>query len=90
MTEPSRLERVEMLRRLLGPAEPELTCDECFARLHVYVELELSRRDADLAVPGMHAHLEGCPACREDHASLRALAAEPPSPPPTVEHEEQP
>jgi anti-sigma factor RsiW len=24
-------------------------------------------------VPGMRAHLEGCPACREDHESLREL-----------------
>ena len=31
--------------------------------------------DADAAVPGMRAHLEGCPACAEDHASLRALLA---------------
>ena len=29
--------------------------------------------DADAAVPGMRAHLEGCPACAEDHESLRAL-----------------
>ena len=25
------------------------------------------------AVPGMRAHLIGCPACHEDHESLRAL-----------------
>ena len=24
-------------------------------------------------VPGMAAHLDGCPACREDHESLRSL-----------------
>jgi DNA-directed RNA polymerase specialized sigma24 family protein len=31
--------------------------------------------DAELlrAVPGMAAHLEGCPACREDYESLLAL-----------------
>ena len=33
------------------------------------------RRDADRAVPGMRAHLDGCRACREEHDSLRALAA---------------
>ncbi|MGN6371902.1 MAG: hypothetical protein ACTHM1_02785 [Solirubrobacteraceae bacterium] len=27
---------------------------------------------ADDAIPGMRAHLEGCPACAEDHASLLA------------------
>lgn len=61
------------LRAVLGPPGPELTCDECFDHLDRYVELELAGRDADAAVPGMHAHLEGCPACREDHESLRAL-----------------
>ena len=36
-----------------------------------YVEAELGAEDADLAVPGMRAHLTGCPACSEDHRSLR-------------------
>jgi hypothetical protein len=26
-------------------------------------------------IPGMHAHLAGCPACDEDHASLLAFVA---------------
>ena len=29
------------------------------------------------AVPGMRAHLDGCPACREEHESLRASSARP-------------
>ena len=24
-------------------------------------------------MPGLRAHLDGCPACREEHESLRAL-----------------
>ena len=62
-----------LLARLLGPAGPEITCEECFEQLDRYVELERAGRDADAAVPGMRAHLEGCPACREDHDSLDAL-----------------
>ena len=61
------------LGRVLGPAGPQLTCDQCFEHLDRYVELELAGRDADTAVPGMRAHLEGCPACGEDHESLTAL-----------------
>jgi hypothetical protein len=61
---------------ILGPAGPELTCDECFAELDRYVEAELGGADADAAVPGMRAHLEGCPACGEDHESLLALVRE--------------
>jgi len=65
----------ELLRRLLGPAGPELTCEQCFVELDRYVELEL-RHDAahaDELIPGMRAHLEGCQACDEEHESLRAL-----------------
>lgn len=62
-----------LLARLTGPAGPELSCDECFEQLDRYVELELAGTDADAAIPGMSAHLEGCSACAEDRESLRAL-----------------
>jgi hypothetical protein len=63
----------QALGRLLGPGEPEVGCDECFEHLDRYVELELAGADADAAVPGLRAHLNGCPACREEYESLRAL-----------------
>lgn len=66
----------QMLSRLLGPAEPEVGCDVCFQELDRYVELELAGEDADTALPGLRAHLEGCPACREEHDSLFALVSE--------------
>jgi hypothetical protein len=62
-----------LLKRLLGPDGPEVSCEECFEQLDRYVELELRGADAEAAIPGMAAHLEGCPACHEDHRSLRAL-----------------
>jgi hypothetical protein len=65
-----------ILNRVLGPAEPELLCDECFEKLDEYVDLELQGASADEQVPGMRAHLEGCPACHEEYASLRALVNE--------------
>jgi len=67
--------RTDMIGRLLGPEGPELGCDECFEEIDRYVELEVSGHDADAAIPGMAAHLEGCPACSEEHASLVALLA---------------
>lgn len=66
----------DMIARLLGPADPEVTCEECFELLDQYVDLELAGEDADDRLPGMRAHLEGCPACREDHESLRDFAAQ--------------
>lgn len=61
------------IERLLGPGEPEVSCERCFELLDEYVEAELAGSDADAAMPGMRAHLAGCPACREDRESLRAL-----------------
>jgi hypothetical protein len=66
----------QALGRLLGPAEPEVACDVCFDELDRYVELEVAGQDADAAVPGLRAHLAGCPACREEHDSLYALRGE--------------
>jgi hypothetical protein len=65
----------QALGSLLGPAGPEVGCDVCFDELDRYVELELAGKDADAVIPGMRAHLEGCPACREEHDSLLALAS---------------
>jgi hypothetical protein len=65
----------ETIGRLLGPAGPEVGCDACFEALDRYVELEVAGADADAAIPGLRAHLEGCPACREEHASLFALVS---------------
>jgi hypothetical protein len=63
----------QLLRALLGPEGPELSCEECFEQLDRYVELELAGSNADETIPGMQAHLEGCPACHEDHISLRSF-----------------
>jgi anti-sigma factor RsiW len=65
----------DVVQRLLGPTEPEIGCDECFEELDRFVELELAGDAAEEAVPGLRAHLEGCPACHEEYASLRAMVA---------------
>ena len=65
----------DWIGRALGPGRPEVTCDECFELLDRYVELELGESDADLGLPGMEAHLEGCPACREEHDLLLAYVS---------------
>ena len=58
------------LARVLGPGRPEVGCDECFALLDRYVELELAGADAEDTYAGMEAHLVGCPACAEEHELL--------------------
>ena len=69
----------DVIRRVLGPEGPEIGCDECFEKLDRYVEVELAGNDPDAAVPGMSAHLAGCPACSEEHDSLVALLRSPPT-----------
>ena len=64
-------ERQNILTRLLGPSRPEVSCEQCFELLDEYVDLELAGEDADHQLPGLNEHLQGCPACREDHESLR-------------------
>jgi hypothetical protein len=65
--------RDAVLGRVLGPGVPELTCEQCFEELDRYVELTVAGDAADARIPGMRAHLDGCPACAEDFASLRDL-----------------
>jgi hypothetical protein len=76
MTRDRTADRNRRLALLLGPAGPELSCEQCFDQLDRYVELELAGAEADQHVPGMRAHLEGCSACHEDHKSLLAFVAQ--------------
>jgi len=64
-----------VLLRILGTAtsEPEIDCDECFDQLDRYVELEMRGVLPDALIPGLRLHLAMCPACAEEHESLRAL-----------------
>ena len=64
-----------LAERLVGPADQELSCEECFDFLDAYVELELTDTafSADTRMPKMRAHLQGCSACRDDHDSLLAF-----------------
>jgi hypothetical protein len=81
MTEQERDDRGREFMRILGPAGPELGCDECFDQLDAYVELELTGVRADVTMPAMHAHLVGCSACRDDHDSLLAFVRTDPAGP---------
>ena len=64
-----------VIRRLLGPAGPEIGCEECFRELDRYVELRIAGADAEAAVPGMAPNRDGCPACPVEHSRLAELVA---------------
>ena len=80
MTDSDRTRRT--LDRLLGPAGHEVGCDDCFERLDEFVELEAAGEDSDAVIPGLRAHLDGCPACREEHDALYELVTGAPHPEP--------
>ena len=67
--------RDRLLGTWIGPLGPELTCEQCFEELDRYVDLQVAGAAADEDVPGMRAHLEGCPACEEDYESLLAFVS---------------
>jgi hypothetical protein len=70
MSEPRNREDVQ---RLLGPEGEEVSCDRCFELLDEYAEAEARGSRPAEEMPGMRAHLEGCPACREDLEALLAF-----------------
>jgi hypothetical protein len=61
----------DLITRLLGPEGPKSRASNASSLLDRYVDLEVAGEDPDAQLPGMRAHLDGCPACREDHESLR-------------------
>jgi hypothetical protein len=66
----------QTLGRLLGPAGPEVGCDECFEHLDRYVELELAGQDADAAIPDCAPiSTRAPPAARSTRARARSSAA---------------
>ena len=61
-------------RRSSAPAAPSSAATRASTSSTATSTRELAGGDADALVPGMRAHLAGCPACREEHAALHALA----------------
>jgi len=78
----------ELMKRLLGPDAQPLSCEQCFAELDRHVESKLAEPGEPFETCAicesedcvevseclaMSAHLESCPACEEEYASLRDL-----------------
>jgi hypothetical protein len=76
----------ELVRRFLGPERRPLSCEQCF--VDRYVEWKLAEPDEPFETCAicesedcvdaseclaMSAHLESCPACEEEYATLRDL-----------------
>jgi hypothetical protein len=73
MTPAKETHHDRLLELLVGLPGPELSCEQCFEQLDRYVDLQVAEARPDEQIPGMRAHLKGCPACQEDYESLVAV-----------------
>lgn len=64
----------EAARLLVLETGEWLSCDDCFEQVDTAVEDVVLRRTG--LTPAFRAHLQGCPACREEAATLAALVAQ--------------
>ena len=62
---------VKLVRVVAETRELEIGCDECFERLDVFAEMDLSGVDASAAMPLVGDHLDKCPDCQSKFEALR-------------------
>ena len=65
-----RGEVARLVRVVAETREAEIGCDECFERLDVFAETELSGVDASAAMPLVRDHLDKCADCRSTFEAL--------------------
>lgn len=62
--------------RMLANTEPnELDCQEAFALLDEFVEMQARGEDAAQYLPLVYEHLKICGDCREEYEALLSLVA---------------
>jgi hypothetical protein len=61
---------VKLVRVVAETRELEIGCDECFERLDVFAETELSGAEANAAMPLVGDHLDKCADCRNKFEAL--------------------
>jgi hypothetical protein len=61
---------VKLVRVVAETREIEIGCDECFERLDIFAETELSGVDASAEMPLVRDHLDKCEDCRSKFEAL--------------------
>ena len=61
---------VKLVRVVAETREAEIGCDECFERLDIFAETELSGVEASAAMPLVGDHLDKCADCRSEFEAL--------------------
>ena len=60
----------KMMTSVRSTREVELTCGHCYDELDLFIELKLSGKNAEEAMPLVKEHLDRCDACREEYEFL--------------------
>ncbi|HKK44463.1 MAG TPA: hypothetical protein VJ964_03010 [Balneolaceae bacterium] len=60
----------KMLGVILATREDEIDCDECYDRIESFVEIKLSGKSAEEAMPLVKDHLKRCQECRQEYEAL--------------------
>ncbi len=66
----------KMMNAVKATRDQELDCGHCHDELDRFIELKISGKKAEEAMPLVKEHLDICPACREEYeVLLEALEA---------------
>ncbi|MGB2964811.1 MAG: hypothetical protein WBB69_12580 [Anaerolineales bacterium] len=60
----------KMMEVVKKTREYELTCGHCYDELDLFIEMELSGKNAVEVMPLVKDHLDRCGACREEYETL--------------------
>ncbi len=60
----------KMMSSVKSTRDKELTCGHCYDELDLFIEMKLSGKNADEAMPLVKEHLGRCAACREEYEFL--------------------
>ena len=63
---------LKLVRVVAETREVEIGCDECFERLDIFAETELSGVDPSAAMPLVGDHLNKCEDCRSKLEALQS------------------
>ena len=61
---------VKLVRVVAETREIEIGCEECFERLDIFAETEISGAEASAAMPLVGDHLDKCADCRSRFEAL--------------------
>lgn len=64
---------LKFLKILEDARAEDISCDDLFARLDEFVELELNSKDAARIMPLLREHLDACAHCCDEYEALIAV-----------------